>query len=82
MSCPLQVCCNNEPGLRADAFSGKTGGCDATGQSEGSTTTGSTTGEGFFRFRLDNEDDTEVAVFFLAPPTDRFAGFFALAVAF
>ena len=81
MSCPLQDCCNNEPGLRADAFSGKIGGCDATGKSEGRITTGSiTTGDDFFRVRLDNEDNFEVAVFvFLAPPKDRFAGFFALA---
>jgi hypothetical protein len=81
MSCPLQDCCNNEPGLSADAFSGKIGGCDATGKSEGRTTTGSsTTGDLFFRFRLDKEDKLEVAVFvFLAPPKDRFDGFFALA---
>lgn len=51
ISFPLQVCCNREPGLRAEASGGKEGGCEDTGQSEGRTGTGTSTG-GFFRFRL------------------------------
>ena len=57
ISCPLQVCCNREPGRKADASLGKFGGCEVAGQSEGRTT-GSTgdADEDFFRFRFDKED--------------------------
>ena len=57
MSCPLQVRCNNDPGLNADTFasSEKLGGCDATGQSAGRTTGSATAaGGGFFRFLFDD----------------------------
>ena len=57
ISCPLQVCCNREPGRKADASLGKIGGCEVAGQSEGRTT-GSTGGAdgAFFLFRFDKED--------------------------
>ena len=77
MSCPLQVCRNSEPGLRAEASWGNLGGCDATGQSEGSITGSAGDGDGgFFRFLFERE---EVEVAFVAPADARFVFVFALA---
>ena len=57
MSCPLQIFCNKDPGLRADASCGKLGCCDATGQSERRIGGGAAGASGsFFRFRMDSED--------------------------
>ncbi len=66
MSFPLQVCRSSEPGRKAEASGGKKCGWDATGKSEGRTTTGDGFG-GCFRFRFERDTTFfEVVVFGLA----------------